>query len=157
MTKKILDLAGLQRYDNKLKDYVNEEISKCGLDPIPSADVESLFESPAEWTDVEINGTVYKVTSDERVIAEYDRITDGITSIRDITIPADSVFVTKYDMPLDYFGVTLPDTFTLNFLGSEIKPNGTCLYNKTSLTIYRHKTTTGDYSVLNNKIALSDK
>ena len=47
MTKKILDLNGLQRYDNKLKTYITEKIR--GLDPIPSADVEKLF-NPAENT-----------------------------------------------------------------------------------------------------------
>ena len=43
MTKKILDLNGLQRYDSKLKTYITEKIR--GLDPIPSADVEKLFNS----------------------------------------------------------------------------------------------------------------
>ena len=43
MTKKILDLNGLQRYDNKLKTYITEKIK--GLDPIPSANVEKLFNS----------------------------------------------------------------------------------------------------------------
>lgn len=43
MTKKILDLNGLQRYDNKLKTYITEKIR--GLDPIPNADVERLFNS----------------------------------------------------------------------------------------------------------------
>lgn len=51
MTKKILDLSGLQRYDTKLKDYVNEEVSKCGLDPIPNADVEALFNNTNENLD----------------------------------------------------------------------------------------------------------
>ena len=43
MTKKILDLNGLQRYDSKLKNYVTEKIK--GLDPVPNADVEKLFNS----------------------------------------------------------------------------------------------------------------
>lgn len=43
MTKKILDLNGLQRYDNKLKTYITEKIR--GLDPVPNADVEKLFNS----------------------------------------------------------------------------------------------------------------
>ena len=43
MTKKILDLNGLQRYDSKLKNYVTEKIK--GLDQVPSADVEKLFNS----------------------------------------------------------------------------------------------------------------
>ena len=43
MTKKILDLNGLQRYDSKLKTYITEKIR--GLDPIPSANVEKLFNS----------------------------------------------------------------------------------------------------------------
>lgn len=43
MTKKILDLNGLQRYDSKLKTYITEKIR--GLDPVPKADVEKLFNS----------------------------------------------------------------------------------------------------------------
>lgn len=43
MTKKILDLNGLQRYDSKLKTYITEKIR--WLDPIPSANVEKLFNS----------------------------------------------------------------------------------------------------------------
>lgn len=43
MTKKILDLNGLQRYDSKLKTYITEKIK--GLDPVPNADVERLFNS----------------------------------------------------------------------------------------------------------------
>ena len=43
MTKKILDLKGLQRYDSKLKTYITEKIK--GLNPIPNADVEKLFNS----------------------------------------------------------------------------------------------------------------
>lgn len=43
-SKKLLDLAGLQRYDDKLKDYIENEVSKCGLDVIPTSDVEELFE-----------------------------------------------------------------------------------------------------------------
>ena len=49
MTKKILDLNGLQRYDNKLKTYITEKIR--GLDPIPSADVEALFNNTNENLD----------------------------------------------------------------------------------------------------------
>lgn len=45
MTKKILDLNGLQRYDSKLKTYITEKIK--GLDPVPNADIEKLF-NPAE-------------------------------------------------------------------------------------------------------------
>ena len=43
MTKKILELNGLQRYDNKLKTYITEKIR--GLDPVPNADIEKLFNS----------------------------------------------------------------------------------------------------------------
>ena len=43
MTKKILDLNGLQRYDSKLKTYITEKIK--GLDPVPNADIEKLFNS----------------------------------------------------------------------------------------------------------------
>lgn len=43
MTKKILDLNGLQRYDSKLKTYITEKIKR--LDPVPNADVEKLFNS----------------------------------------------------------------------------------------------------------------
>ena len=46
MTKKILDLNGLQRYDSKLKTYITEKIK--GLDPVPSADVEALFNNTNE-------------------------------------------------------------------------------------------------------------
>ena len=49
MTKKILDLNGLQRYDSKLKNYVTEKIK--GLDPVPSADVEALFNNTNENLD----------------------------------------------------------------------------------------------------------
>ncbi len=45
MTKKVLDLSGLQRYNDKLKNYVTEKVSECSLNPIPSADVEKLFNS----------------------------------------------------------------------------------------------------------------
>ena len=51
MTKKILDLNGLQRYDNKLKTYITEKIR--GLDPIPSADVERLFNSAKNASSLE--------------------------------------------------------------------------------------------------------
>ena len=51
MTKKILDLSGLQRYDTKLKDYIEEEVNKCGLDPIPDASVEALFNNTNENSD----------------------------------------------------------------------------------------------------------
>ena len=49
MTKKILDLNGLQRYDSKLKNYVTKKIK--GLDPVPSADVEALFNNTNENLD----------------------------------------------------------------------------------------------------------
>ena len=49
MTKKILDLNGLQRYDSKLKNYVTEKIK--GLDPVPNADVEALFNNTNENLD----------------------------------------------------------------------------------------------------------
>ena len=51
MTKKILDLNGLQRYDSKLKTYITEKIK--GLDPVPNADVEKLFNSAANATSSE--------------------------------------------------------------------------------------------------------
>ena len=51
MTKKILDLSGLQRYDSKLKTYITEKIR--GLDPIPSANVEKLFNSAENETSSE--------------------------------------------------------------------------------------------------------
>ena len=51
MTKKILDLNGLQRYDSKLKNYVTEKIK--GLDQVPNADVEKLFNSAENATSSE--------------------------------------------------------------------------------------------------------
>ena len=51
MTKKVLDLNGLQRYDSKLKTYITEKIK--GLDPIPSANVEKLFNSAENATSAE--------------------------------------------------------------------------------------------------------
>ena len=51
MTKKILDLNGLQRYDSKLKTYITEKIK--GLDPVPNADVEKLFNSAKNASSLE--------------------------------------------------------------------------------------------------------
>lgn len=51
MTKKILDLNGLQRYDSKLKTYITEKIR--GLDPVPNADVERLFNSAKNASSLE--------------------------------------------------------------------------------------------------------
>lgn len=77
MTKKILDLSGLQRYDTKLKDYVAEEVNKCGLDPIPSADVESLFEGETP------TGPTFNITTTS---SRYDVDAEDFIDIPTVTL-----------------------------------------------------------------------